>query len=69
MMLIKGILVDALFSNENTLNLNFCIIFFKPNKWEDSVKINIILHACDCVHPCAKFEVIWTMLGELMVHK
>ena len=28
---------------------------------------NIILLVI--VHPCAKFEVIWTMLGELLVHK
>ena len=28
---------------------------------------NIISHVI--VHPCAKFEVILTMLGELLVHK
>ena len=52
-----------------TLNLSFaCMIFLKISNqigraWCKS------FHMCDCVHPCAKFEVILTMLGELMVGK
>ena len=39
---------------------------FKPN-WQGMVHANIISHVN--VHPCAKFYVIRTMLGESMVHK
>ena len=43
--------------------------------WKISYQIGTTLwwkidrSACDCAPPCPKFEVIWTMLGELMVHK
>ena len=37
----------------------------KPN-WQCMVKNHM---ACDCAHPCPKFEVIWIMLGKLMANK
>ena len=52
------------------LNFIRCMIF-----WKISYQIGTTLwwkidrSACDCAPPCPKFEVIWTMLGELMVHK
>ena len=49
------------------INLICCMIisYFKPN-WQCMVKNHM---ACDCAHPCPKFEVIWIMLGELMANK
>ena len=54
--------------HEWTLNLSFKFAWIY---WNFQTKLaghreNIIWHVN--VHPCAKFEVIWTMLGELMVH-
>ena len=42
---------------------------FKPNCMVAGMHgaNNIISHVT--VHPCAKYEVIWTMVGELMVLK
>ena len=39
---------------------------YKPN-WQGMVQTSFRMWLC--MHPCAKFEVIWTMLGELLVHK
>ena len=65
-MMIKGILLHEWSRKFEFLNELFWN--FKPKKWQGSMKLKHRL-TCDYCAPCAKFEVIWTMVGELMVHK
>ena len=48
------------------LDLSFCMIFLRISKQIGmACMVQTSYHMCVSVHPCAKFEVIWTIAGEL----
>lgn len=63
-MMLKGILIDCLTKWDPKYEfLHEFFDNFKPNM-QGMHGASIIRHVT--MHPCAKFEAIWTMLGDLM---